>query len=87
MSVSAISFMGASFPAMEIDLFPNTDKEETVLVSITALENRLRDCIRSCGDGCAEAIELDEKIFYYLTGEEFMLPEDEVREILENAIS
>lgn len=87
MIVSGINWQGHSYPTMEVVLFPNTDKEETVLVSITALEDRLMECIKSCGAGCAEAIELDEQIFYYLDGEEFNLPDEEIRKILENAVS
>lgn len=86
MNIIGINWMGASFPALEIDLFPNTDKQETVLVSITALGDKLIDCIENSGEGCAEAMALYEKIFYYLEGEDFMLPEDEIRKILENVI-
>ena len=81
MIVSGINWQGHSYPTMEVVLFPNTDKEETVLVSITALEDRLMECIKSCGAGCAE------QIFYYLDGEEFNLPDEEIRKILEDAVS
>lgn len=53
----------------------------------TLLEDRLMECARSCSDGCAEAIELDEKIFYYLSAEEFNRSDEEIRKILEDAIS
>lgn len=85
--MTGINWQGHSYPAMEVVLFPDTSKEEVVFVSITLLEDRLMECIRSCSDGCAEAIELDEKIFYYLSAEEFNRSDEEIRKILEDAIS
>lgn len=85
--MTGINWQGHSYPAMEVVLFPNTSKEETVFVSVTLLEHRLKECIRSCSDGCAEAIELDERIFYYLSPEEFSRSDEEIRKILEYAIS
>ena len=85
--ISGVSFEGASYPVMEIDIFPNTDKEEVVFVSIDVLGDKLNECIRNVGASVAEAHQLDEQIFYYLTGEEFNLPEEEIRKILEDAVS
>lgn len=84
---SGVSFEGASYPVIEIDIFPNTEREEIVLVSIDVLGDRLTECMANVGAGVAEAHQLDEQIFYYLTGEEFNLPEEEIRKILENAVS
>ena len=85
--ISGVSFEGVSYPVMEIDIFPNTDKEEVVLISVDILGDRLTECMENVGVSVAEAYELDEQIFYYLTGEEFNLPEEEIRKILENAVS
>ena len=71
-----IKYKGASYPAKEIEL----DNKTTVLVSVSFLQDALLDNNDEYVD--KEAKNIDEKIFYYLNHDEFMLSKDEIKKLL-----
>lgn len=79
-----IYWHGRKFSALDITLLENTEREEMVTVSTLNLAQQLIDDRNLYPD---EATMLDESIFFYLDAEEMQLPEEQIRQILENAIS
>lgn len=84
MTHKLIPWCGKTYHAVEIVLFPDTGMEESVTVATEALEEELLAGIRN---GDSEAFYLDEQIIYYVTPDEINLPEERIREIVENAVS
>ena len=74
---------GKVFPAVEVTIFPDTDEEQTVTVSVLSLNNELWDGEKYLFSG---AQRIDDEIFYYLSDDKINLPEEEIRKIIENAI-
>ncbi|NDV64003.1 hypothetical protein [Bacteroides sp. 224] len=74
------------YHAVEITLFPETEKEERVTVSTEELQSEL---LNKEGTECIskEAEAIDDGIVYYVTPNEMKLPEEEIRKIVEDAIS
>ena len=79
-----IPWHGKTYHAVEITLSPGTEEEEFATVSTEELEEVLLPEIEK---GNKKAISLDEEIIYYVTSDEINLPEEQIREIVENAIS
>lgn len=84
MKYGILSWQGKTFPAKIITLFQGTDREEEVMISVTDLENRLIDSKGQCISG--EAMDIDNRITYYLTLDEFTSSEENVISIVENAL-
>jgi hypothetical protein len=80
-----IPWHGKTYRAVEIIIFPGTDREESVTVSTEELEDELLEDMRHRNG--ADAVDLDDTIFYYVTSEEIKLPEGKIRKIVENALS
>ena len=79
----AIKCNGKLFPAVEITIFPDTDEEQIVVVSVLSLNDELWDGEKYLFSG-AQCI--DDEIFYYLSDDKINLSEEEIRKIVENAI-
>jgi hypothetical protein len=79
-----IPWRDKTYRAIEITIFPGTDEEEFATVSTEELEEVLLPEIEN---GNKQAIALDEEIIYYVTPDEINLPEEQIREIVQNAIS
>jgi hypothetical protein len=80
-----LPWRGVVYRAVEIIIFPGTDREQSVTVSIENLEDELLHEMKNfCG---ADAVELDDTITYYVTSEQIKLPEQEIRKIVEDALS
>jgi hypothetical protein len=83
MNLTTIWWHGVKYSARILTLFPGTEKEEIATISIKSLGYELVDHI--C-NGNPDAVELDDKITYYVFPEELILPEEEIRKIIENAV-
>lgn len=81
-----IPWQGKTYHAIEITLFPETEREEYVTVSIEELQSEL---LNEEGTECIskEAEAIDDGIIYYVNSKEIKLSEKEIRKIVENAIS
>lgn len=79
-----ITWENREYLARKLTIFRGTHDEEDVLVSLISLENRLID-----GETGApisdEAEEVDGEIYYYLSNEEMLLPDEQVIPIVESA--
>ena len=79
-----LPWRGTTYHAVSLTIFPDTDQEEEVIVSTEDLEEVLLPEIKN---GVGEAIDFDNEITYYVAPEEIKLPEEQIREIVENAVS
>jgi hypothetical protein len=81
-----IPWHGKTYHAVEITIFPGTEKTEIVTVATEELESELLNTDKTkCVSKEAEAI--DDGIVYYVTSDEINLPEGEIRKIVEHALS
>lgn len=79
-----ITWENREYLARKLTIFRGTHDEEDVLVSLISLENRLID--GETGVPISdEAEEVDGEIYYYLTDEEMLLPDEQVIPIVESA--
>lgn len=74
--MKVIKYNGASYPAKEIEL----DNGMTVLVSVKCLQDALLDSDNNYKD--TEAKFIDDKIYYYLTSDEFMLSNKNIKNLI-----
>jgi hypothetical protein len=85
MKYKLIPWRGACYHAVELTLFPGTDREEEVTIATVTLEDELLDEARNLRG--EEASDLDDTIVYYVAPDEIKLPEEQIRKIVENALS
>lgn len=77
-----IQYRGHEYDCMEVEIFQGTKDADTVVVASVTLEEHILDDMQS--DVLApEAMAMDETIAYYLTDEEFLLPYNEIVELVE----
>lgn len=79
-----ITWEGKEYPARRLTIFRGTDDEEEILVSPESLAHRLVDSDTGAPFS-DEAEAVDGEIYYYLTDEEMMLPEERILTIVESA--
>lgn len=82
--IEMITWNGRQYPSKSFTIFEGASDELEVIASIEELVNVLLDQT-TCLPVSDEAEELDNKIYYYLSKEDFELSDDEIIEILENA--
>lgn len=82
--ITMITWKNRQYPSKSLTIFKGDKEEQEVIVSIDELQLELLD-EEECTPVSDEAESLDNTIYYYLTKEEFELPDDEIIEILENA--
>lgn len=79
-----ITWEDKEYLARRLAIFRGTDDEENILVSVTSLEHKLID--ESTGAPFSDKAEaVDGEIYYYLTDEEMLLPEERLVTIAESA--
>lgn len=82
--IEMITWNDRQYPSKSLTIFKGDKHEQEATVSIEELQFELLDEVE-CTPVSDEAEELDDQIYYYLSKEEFELPDDEIVEILENA--
>ena len=78
-----ITWKDKEYMARRLTIFRGTNDEENILVSLTSLEHKLIDDVGAPFSDEAEAV--DGEIYYYLTDEEMLLPEERLVAIAESA--
>lgn len=79
-----ITWENREYLARKLTIFRGTHDEEDVLVSLISLENRLIDD-KTGAPISDEAEEVDGEIYYYLSNEEMLLPDEQVIPVVESA--
>lgn len=87
-----IPWNGRTYPAVELCIFPDTDRELHVTVSTEELQSDLAsdsfvEADETYFNMTKEASEIDDQIIFYVNKEQIKLPESQIRDIVENAIS
>ena len=79
-----ITWENREYLTRQLTIFRGTADEENILISLISLQNRLIDS-RTGAPVSDEAEVVDGEIYYYLTDEDILLPDEQIIPIVERA--